>query len=249
MQRRHSLGYRRAWTWWRPNRAGRKEVDIFWTRQVKKAQKVEASIEQVLTAVKGLRVNLIQGGLHVTFKVRLQYLHLRRAWGWSRQGLWQRRKPSACKENLNSQTTRKRSALAAAKLAGANRSRSKVSKPKDHEGRCTVWNGNSTSHQHYAGTFQSVWSAWFDWFCTTPEFPWKYHNAKLDLTATRRSVHTFGRFNAWARPWSDFVYTSILLQNQFLFVITSHRDTFLKWKQSFSQSFSNKPHKPKTYCR
>ena len=74
---------------------------------MKKAKKVDASIEQVLTAVKGLRPGL-SGALAEKEK-------------------WH-------KENLNPQTTCKRSALAAAQIASANRSRGKVSKPKSRKG-------------------------------------------------------------------------------------------------------------------
>ena len=113
------------------------------------------------------------------------------------------------KESLNPKTTHKRSALTGAKIASTNRSRGKVSEPLWHEGRCAVWNGNSRNHQHYAGSFQSVWLRGLTGFAQLPDFLWKYHNIKVDLTATRQSVHTFSMFHSWARLWSDFVYTCI----------------------------------------
>ena len=64
------------------------------------------------------------------------------------------------------------------------------------------------------------------------------------LPLGNRCMHTFIMFSAWARPSSDFVFTCIQLSYyklNFCCLITSHSNTFLKWKQIFSQRFSNKP--------
>ena len=95
---------------------------------MKKAKKVKTSIEQALTAVKGLKLEL-SGAL-------------------AEEEAW-------CKENLNPQTACKRSALPAAKIASAHRSRGKVSKPKSRKGRCCL-ERKLNNHEHYADSFQSV---------------------------------------------------------------------------------------------
>ena len=105
---------------------------------MKKAKKMEASLEQVLTGVKGLRLES-SGALA--------------------------EKGTRLKENLNPQTTRKRSTLAGVNIASANRSRSKVSKPKNTKGG--VLFGTETQQTISTTLPAAMQSVWFDRFCTT----------------------------------------------------------------------------------
>ena len=100
------------------------------------------------------------------------------------------------KENLNPQTTRKRSALAAAQIASANRSGGKVSKPKSTKGGMLFGTGTQQTINSMLAASSHCGRRGLISFVQPLAFLRKYHNVEVDLTATRRSVHTFSVFNA-----------------------------------------------------
>ena len=120
---------------------------------MKKSDKVEASTEQVLTAVKGLRLESL-GALGAA------------------------EKESRRKENLNPQTTRKRSALAAAKSCSANRFRDKMSKPKSTKGGVLFGTRTQRTISTVLAASSLCGRRGLAGFVQPPEFLWKYHNVK-----------------------------------------------------------------------
>ena len=143
------------------------------------------------------------------------------------------REKTRLKVDLTLKATRKRSALAATKISSANRSRGKVSKPKSTNGGVLFGTATrQTISTILAASSQRDRRGLTAWFCRTvqpDEFLWKCHNIKVDLTATRQSVHTVS-VCSMHEPDTGVIlfmhtvtYTIILIYYKLSFCICNHK--------------------------